>query len=199
MHISTTARLLNPARALAIALTVVVAACASPSTPDLGPVKFTGQPIRLNATAIEFVDQYRPPVAAPNVDHLMPQAPAAAIRTWAAARLQTAGAGGRIRVTIIDASVVAVKLPVRTGIAGPFYNEQDTRYDAAIEVSVEFLGTTQVQNAARTRVVRSRTVAEDISINDRNQVWHDMLQSMMDDVDAQLSAGVRQYLAPVVL
>ena len=95
--------------------------------------------------------------------------------------------------------IVAVPLPIRTGIAGVFYDEQETRYDAAIEVSVEYLGTTQVQNAARTRVVRSRTVPESISVNDRNLAWHDMLQGMMTELDAQLTAGVRQYLAPVLL
>ena len=194
-----TATSLRPARVLCAALGFVLAACAAASTPDLGPVKFSGPPLRLNAQTIEFVDQYRPPLVAPNVDHLLPQTPSAAVRSWATARLQTAGQSGRVRVTIIDARIVAVPLPIRAGIAGAFYDEQETRYDAAIEVSVEYLGTTQVQNAARTRVVRSRTVPESISVNDRSLAWHDMLRSMMDEVDVQLAAGVRQYLAPVLL
>ena len=189
----------HPVRVLLVVLCLALAACAAVSTPDLGPVKFSGPPLRLNAQTIEFVDQFRPPLAAPNVDHMLPQTPSAAVRSWASARLQTAGQTGRVRVTIIDARIVAVPLPIRTGVAGAFYDEQETRYDAAIEVSVEYLGTTQVQNAARTRVVRSRTVPESITVNDRNLVWHDMLQGMMADVDAQLTAGVRQYLAPILL
>ena len=45
------------------------------------------QPIRFNATEVQFVDNYRPTLAPPNVEHQYPQTPASAVRDWTRARI----------------------------------------------------------------------------------------------------------------
>src|SRR5437667_10992455 len=111
-------RTLSPSLFSTLFLLVGLALTACSSTPPtpIAPIAYTNAtPIRLNAGSIEVVDQFKPPLAAPNVDHLFVQTPAAAVRAWAQGRLRAAGQSGAIRVTIVDASVKAVALPIRTG------------------------------------------------------------------------------------
>lgn len=182
-------------------LAAALAACAATPAPDTVPtVTFTHlAPVRLDAAQVEFVDAYRPTMAPPNVEHQLRQPPATAMRDWVRARIAAVGATGVVRVTVYEASIIAVALPTRQGVGGLLFDEQDTRYEAALEVSIDYTGRGVGQSQARTRVFRTRTVAESITVNQRNQVYYELLRGLMEDLDRQLIAATRQYLGAVVL
>ncbi|PGH52896.1 hypothetical protein CRT60_23445 [Azospirillum palustre] len=183
--------------------TLLLAACQStPPRPAPRPVDFSNfGPIVLNAGTIDVVDAYRP-VGAKHVENRSAVPPAEAVRRWAAERLQTAGGTGRVRVTIRDASIVEVALPTKKGITGYFTNDQAQRYDGRIEVEiageVPDTGNGGFRGVTRSTVTQSTTVAENISLADREATFLEMTRRMMDDLNARLDAGIRKDLAPMV-
>jgi len=183
--------------------TLLLAACQSaPPRPAPRPVDFSNfGPIVLNAGTIDVVDAYRP-TGAKHVENRSAVPPAEAVRRWAAERLQAAGGMGRVRVTIRDASIVEVALPTKKGITGYFTNDQAQRYDGRIEVEiageVPDTGNGGFRGVTRSTVTHSTTVAENISLADREATFLEMTRRMMDDLNARLDAGIRKDLAPMV-
>ena len=47
---------------------------------------------------------------------------------------------------------------------------------------------------ATAAATRSRSVAENISLNDRERVWYEMVEQMMNDVNAELDRQIRQNM-----
>lgn len=185
---------------LALLAPLALTACQVPSSINRNPV-VTFQnvaPLQFDAAQVEFVDLYRPPLAPPNVEHLLQQTPASAARDWARARIAAVGPTGTVRVTVHDASIVEVKLPTRRGVAGLFYNEQEIRYDAALEVSIEYVGRAIGAGQARTRVIRTQTVPETLTVNERSQVFYTLLKGLTDDLDRELTASARRYLGQFI-
>ncbi len=179
-------------------LALGLGACATAAPPQPGPVAFANAAqVRFDAAEVQFVDNYRPTLAPPNVEHQFNQTPAAAVRDWTRARLAAAGASGVVRVIVHDASVVEVKLPTRPGFGGLLYDEQDTRYDGALEVSIEYSGQGRTAQT-RSRVVRTQTLPESATLNQRTQVYSQLMQGLMDDFDRQMQAGIRQYMGAVI-
>ncbi len=183
-------------------LALALSACAGTPAGGNANLSFTHlQPIRFNATEVQFVDNYRPTLAPPNVEHQYPQTPAAAVRDWARARIAAAGTAGIVRVTVVEASVVEVRLPTREGVGGMFFNEENIRYDGAIEVTIDFIpraGTTAGPSQARARAVRTQTMLESSTLNQRSTVYFNLLRGMMDDLDQQLAAAIRQYMQAAI-
>lgn len=183
--------------------TLLLAACQStPPRPAPRPIDFSNfGPIMLNAGTVDVVDAYRP-MGAKHVEGRSAVPPAEAVRRWAAERLQAAGGPGRVRVTIRDASIVEVPLPTKKGITGYFTNDQAQRYDGRIEVEiageVPDTGSGGFRGVTRSTVTQSTTVAENISLADREATFLDLTRRMMDDLNARLDAGIRKDLAPMV-
>jgi hypothetical protein len=107
-----------------------------------------------------------------------------------------------VRVTIRDASIVEVPLPTKKGITGYFTNDQAQRYDGRIEVEitgeVPDTGNGGFRGVTRSTVTHSTTVAENISLADREATFLDITRRMMEDLNARLDAGIRKDLAPMV-
>ncbi|BAI71053.1 hypothetical protein AZL_004150 [Azospirillum sp. B510] len=183
--------------------TLLLAACQStPPRPAPRPIDFSNfGPIVLNAGGIDVVDAYRP-IGGKHVEGRSAVPPAEAVRRWAAERLQTGGGTGRVRVTIRDASIVEVQLPTKTGITGYFTNDQAQRYDGRIEVEitgeVPDSGNGGFRGVTRATVTHSMSVAENISLADREATFLDITRRMMEDLNARLDAGIRKDLAPMV-
>ena len=184
-----------PRAFLAFALLGLLAGCATPAPPPRFPdIRFTQEPkLRLDVGSIDVEDDYRPPFHAPNVEHLFPVSPAHAAENWAHDRLQaTGGSGRRARVRITDASVVEVELPRTGGITGAFTNQQAERYDATLAMSVDILDDHGFpERTASAQVKRSQSVAEDVTPNEREEVWYDMTKKMMADIDRELEKQMR--------
>ena len=177
-------------------------ACAAPAPPrpTYPPITFEDRPqIRLEVGEVEVELAYKAPDAPPHVDHLFPVRLADAAQRWPRDRLAAAGTGFRARYVIQDASVVAVPLKQKGGVTGLLTKEQSERYDARLAIELVIVDTQRRQVAsARAEAVRSRTVPEDITLIERDQVWYEMTQTLMAELDKQLETTIRTSLTPYV-
>lgn len=194
--------LVHWSRRLALLVLPLLAACAQgPQAQPPAAIGF-GQfgPISLDVAAIEVVEQYRMPRSKPQVEHLVSVSPAQAVRIWAGDRLRAAGQGGSARVVIKDASIIEIDLPRTQGMKAYFTKDQAQRYDARIEVEVQGQSPRRgFSGFASAVVTRSVTVAEDISVAGREQVWHTLVRQLTEDLNARLDQEIRRDLAAIVL
>ncbi len=192
---------LSPDRGLAVVVLLASLLGAQPSSAQQGFADITfahKEPIRLDVARVEVVKTFQAPYAPPNVEHRFPIPPDLAVEQWARDRLKPVGAGNLVRVVIKQSSVVEVPLETRGGLVGFFKTEQSERYDAVLEVWVEVRNDFGRQGYAGATVKRSQTVPEDISPNELRQVWYEMTEKMIKDIDVRLEAGIREYLAGYV-
>ena len=180
-----------------LSLSFLLAACETPAPaqkyPDLTYVHLGA--LNLNVAALDVVSDYRAPLSKPNVEHLFPAKPDQALRRWARDRLKPGGERGSARFVITQASVSETSLKLKTGITGAFTTDQAERYDALIEATLEILGPGGVRRGfASARVVRSRTVPEDISLNDREKMWFSLIEALMKDFNTEMENNIRSNL-----
>lgn len=189
-------------KAAASAALLLLAACtvAAPSQqfPDLTYSHL--EPIRLDVARVDIVDEYRPPLTAPNVDHRAPVPPAQAARNWASDRLIVSGGGARRAVfTIQEAPIIETELDRTTGLRGAFTKDQSERYDATVAVRLEIFNPGGRRAGIATALAkRGRTVAEDVSLNDRRQLWFDMTEGLMEDLNREMENNIRVFLSDYV-
>ena len=192
------AAIMNRRAFLAFAVAGIgLAACESAVQPQRFPeITFAHKaPIALDVAAIEIADTYRPPMAAPNVDHLAPTPPANAVRQWAADRLKAVGQSGVARLVIIDGSLTETPLAGKGGVVGAFTTEQSERYEGAVEAKLEIDDPRYGRTGfAAARATRSSTIAENATLTERETLWFDLVETMMRDFDAEMQRNVDQYL-----
>ena len=180
-----------------------LAACSTPAPPQpqYPPITFQDQaPIRLDVSAVAVESAYQAPAKQPNVDHLFPVSLADTAQNWARDRLSAAGGGFQARYVVQDASVVAVPLKKSTGLTGLVTKDQTERYDARLAVELTILDAQGRQVAsAQSQAVRSRSVREDITLIERDQVWYDMTKDLMVELNQQLDKTIKTALFPYVL
>lgn len=156
-------------------------------------------PINLDVARVEFVDQYRPPLAEPHVEHLFPVSPAAAVERWVSDRIRPMGVQRTLRVYLQDASAVAKPLPSVGGIEAWLTTEQTEEVAGHIAVRAEVVGEGGAVLAYTTADVdRSRTLPEDLTLNERDQLYFELTEAMMNDLDAVFERNIRTYLADYV-
>jgi hypothetical protein len=149
-------------------------------------------PIRLNVADVQVVREYASPGQKPNVEQLFPVLPATVMERWAQDRLKPVGAEGVARAIIKEASVVEVPLPRTRGITGAFTTDQSERYDAVFEMTIEASSRDSGRRAmVSSRATRSRTVPEDITLNDREKVWFELTEAVMNDLNASLEKQIQ--------
>ena len=159
--------------------------------------------MRLDVARIEIADEYQEPLRPPNVDHLFSTPPERAMRRWATERLAASGTPDRYaRFVIQDAKVIETDLPRTRGVRGAFTTDQTQRYDLTLKAAIEIReerGNFQT-GFATASTSRSRTVPEDISVNDREKVWFEMLEQAMNELNTELERQIRtnmtRFLAP---
>lgn len=150
----------------------------------------------LDVSEIEIVDAYQPTLRAPNVDHLMPVAPAAAARQWARDRLTAAGSSGRRAVfTIDDGAVTETPLRRKSGVRGALTVDQSERYDAVLAVRLEIFDIAGRRvGVAEANARRSRSVPEDITLNAREKIWFSITETLANDLNAELDRAIPKFL-----
>ncbi|HEX2113817.1 MAG TPA: hypothetical protein VHM01_05385 [Alphaproteobacteria bacterium] len=150
--------------------------------------------MRFDVERVEIASEYQPPLRAPNVDHLFPTPPERVMRRWAQDRLAANGTPGRfVRFVILDAKVIETNLPRTTGLTGAFTKDQSQRYDLTLSAAIEVRedrGNFRTGYATAS-TSRSRTVREDITVNDREKVWFEMLEQAMNELNAELDRQVK--------
>jgi len=181
---------------------LILAGCTTPSpAPRYPELTFSHlPPIRLDAATLEIVDEFKSPFATPNVEHLMPVSPAAAMRRWALDRLMPVGNGGRIIFTIADAGVVETALAPTPGVRGVVTKDQSERYDAKLLVRISVDGgDNRRRGDVSAEAMRSRTVIEGLSLNEREKIWFQMTEGLVADMDGELEGAIRSFLQPFLV
>lgn len=192
----------NRRTALAGLSGLILAGCTAPSpAPRYPELTFTHlPPIRLDAATLEVVDGFKSPFAAPNVEHLMPVSPAAAMRRWAQDRLRPVGNGGRIVFTIVEAGVTETSLAPTPGVRGVVTKDQSERYDAKLQVRISVDGgDNRRRGDVSADAMRSRTVIEGISLNEREKIWFQMTEDLVTDMNGELETAIRAFLQPFLV
>lgn len=189
----------SPSRRLFLAMAAagLAAGCATQDpTVRFADLTFAGrQPIVLDAGRIEIVDEYRMPLADPNVEHRAPLAPGAAAERWARDVLKPSGTGGRAVFRITRGSLVAADLKTTGGMKGWFTVDQAERYDAAIEGRLDLYGPDgRLLGNASAQATRYQTIAENASLNDRQRLWYNLVEATAKDFAGAMEQAIRREL-----
>lgn len=156
-------------------------------------------PIRLDVARIDYAPRYLAPANSPNIGHEFPTPPVVAAERWIADRLIAAGNRGTAVVTIREATATETRLPLKRGITGAFTTDQEWRYDAKVEIAIEVSDPDSQRSArANAGAIQGRTVGEDASLADREKVWFDLVEQMMNRFDRTFEAQIRKDLAAFV-
>ena len=180
-----------------IVLAFAAACDTAPPPQTLPEITFAHQPpIKLDVRSIDVVSNYRPPMKAPNVEHMLRQNPEASLRRWAHDRLRAVGSTGTARLVIANASIVETPLAKEKGFKATFTTQQSERYDGTIDAAVEVLDARGAQRGfAAARTAYARTVAEDISLYNRERAWFDITDALMKSFNEEIETNMRRYLA----
>lgn len=186
-----------PTFGLAVAICGFLAACQTPDPePAYAELSYAHHgKISLDVRRIEMVRAYVPPAKKPNVEHLSPASPLAAAERWVKDRLRAAGKAGVAQATISRASIIEVPLKRTEGIRGVFTKDQAERYEGQMEITIRILDDSGSEKASvLARASRSRTVAEDVSLIDREKVWFELTEAMMNDINTTLQKQINTNL-----
>ncbi|MBI3514602.1 MAG: hypothetical protein HY060_11135 [Proteobacteria bacterium] len=177
-----------------LAASVLLAACTQPAAvgPRFPEITFQQyRPFEFAVGRVEIVREYVPPLAAPNVDHLFAVPPLRMAEQWARDRLVATGGPGELRFVIKRASVVEAELPRTTGIRGAFTKDQSQRYDAVLEVEIEIRSERGYRDGiVSARAERRQSVAEDISLAERERTWFSLTEALARDLNAELDRNI---------
>jgi hypothetical protein len=201
--IPTTQRLFSRVAPLFLGILTIglVAACDTPPERQRFPeITFQHLPaFKLDVAQIEIESAYR------SADHPddnaaeYPELPEKLVADWARDRLQAVGQRGQATYTIVNARAVRVPLPRSSGLDAALKNEQSDRYELTISVKLDAGNPLLGKSGSLTETVtRSQTVAEDLTLNQREVVLFNLLDSAMKDLNARLEQSIPQYLAPLV-
>lgn len=180
---------------------LALSACAAPSTQQTYPELTYGHHgvINLDVARVEFTNAYQPPLRDPNVEHRAPANPSVVMERWVRDRLRASGVTGEARVVLRDAKIVETRLAVQGGLRGAFTTDQGYRYDANIEVEIQLRDAGGVQRAfAKAQASRSRTVAEDATLAQKDKVLFDLVEATMTEINGEFERQIRQYLGRYV-
>lgn len=194
-------RLIDRRLFLSLAAAGVAAGCTRPDpTVRFADLTFAGRtPIVLDVVGLDVVDEYRMPLADPNVEHRAPLAPGAAAERWARDVLKTSGSGGRAVFRITEGSLVERRLQTTDGVSGWFTVDQAERYDAAIKGRLDLYGADgRPLGNAQAQASRHQTIAEDASLNDRQRLWYTLVEATANDFAGAMEQAIRSQLAPYV-
>ncbi len=184
----------------ALMMLLTVAACQNaPQSYTLAPVSFAReQVIRVNVAKINVVDDTSAAKSAANIEQKMSMPPSDAMRIWAKERLQAVGQTGSLEITLSDASIKEVSLPVKDGFQGFISDEQSKRYDGSLKATLRLYDGQNAMSRAEGDVAisRSQTINEKATIADREKLWHDMATDMARSFDKEAELRLRQYFSP---
>lgn len=186
------------ASTLGLGLLLALAACQSPPPKPAFPQIGFGheETLRLDVGSIAVEQGYRPSLEPPYVGHLFPQPPGQVAQRWAQERLLAMGGPRRAVVTLRDASVREVELPRTSGIKGAFTTDQTERYDARVAADIAIFEPDGRRSAfAQAEATRSTSVPEDATLAEREQIWFQLTEQLMQDFDAEMERQIRGSLS----
>lgn len=183
--------------AFVIALIFGLAACESgvrvQKLPELTFTHLGG--LKLNVARLETGSKYKSPLKRPNVEHLFPAKPVDALQRWAKDTVIPAWQRGLARFTVHEASIIEEKLQMDSSIAGLFTKQQSERYTARVEATLEiFDGFGKRRGFASANAVRSTTIREDATLNERDKAWFTLVEELMNVFDLEMKRNMKRHL-----
>jgi hypothetical protein len=182
----------------------MVASCQTPlpqqKFPDLTWAHL--DPYVFNVGKVEVVSQFTVPLREPHMEHLLPFTVQAAAMNWGRDRIHAGGeAGGTVTFIVEDASAVEVPLEKqKEGVEGYFTDEQSERYDMKVKVKIQVRSSDGLSaGSVAAHAVRTQTVAEDSTLDERERVWFAMTESLMKELNATLEANIPKHLGKFLL
>lgn len=157
-----------------------------PSTPIMPDITFKHKaPLMAAASSVTVTDVYQSTLRKPYVEHEYRLRPNAIAKSWASNRLNLSGAGGKIELRVLDASVVEKELPTKSGIMDFFYIEESTELTASLKVDLLFTdarGTATVSTQAKAKT----TLLENMTLNEIELAYFNMLETLAKEFDQRL-------------
>lgn len=174
-----------------------LAACQPPGKPKYPDITFEHlPPIELNVAEIVINTPYQEPLEPPHVGELFPVSPSRAARRWAEDRLRATGKNGTVTVTIIESGAVETELKRTTGVTGLLTRDQSQSYEVMIEISVEAMDPVGPRaGSASIRVTKKTSVAEDATLNERQETWYKLTQGAMNNFNAAMEKQIGKTLS----
>lgn len=178
---------------------LALAGCQSAPPPRLtfAELRFNNTPpIIFMAERMEVKDEYVAPMKSPFVEHEAPVSPSRALASWAKDHLAyDASAPKSVRVLIREASLRETPLAVTQGFRGAFTNDQAWNYEGTVDVEISLHNDRGFREAsASARMQRTRTLPEKASINDRDKLMYELVETLMRDFSAEMDRNIRQYM-----
>ena len=195
-------RVARHAPVFVVALALAAAACQTPPPQGGWPeITFGHRPVlRFDVAEVVVEQAYNAPLEAPHVAHDFPVPPATAAERWARDRLAAAGRSGRLIYEVREASAVETPLEIRSGFEGLINIEQSERYDARLVVQVRIEDDGGLARASvDVTAERSITVPEDATLQEREEAWFRLTESLLRDFDAEMERRLRQIMAAHIL
>lgn len=151
------------------------------------------QPIRLDVAKVEVKES--PRVAdEKSIDYELPVSLRKTANRWARERIKPVGRQGVAVVTIEQATVTEERLKKTGGFKGAFVTDQTERYRGTLRMTVE-ITSARGEAVARAEGERTRTVAEDATLADREKVWFEMTETLIRRVDKEMDSQIRRHMA----
>lgn len=183
----------------------LLAACAGdPPAPKLAqPVSFEARPPMRIAVAFVSVDSFFTPSGRdPHVEHLHKVTPETVARSWAKARLVATGGPGTAALKILDGAVISEQLEKKGGLTGIFGDQLDTRLKARLKARFIVEKPDAEGNPASwtadVDATAERTILESASLNERDEAYAVLMQSLAAKFDAALTAEIERSMGPVL-
>jgi hypothetical protein len=130
---------------------------------------------------------------------MLPLTPEAATRALLQQRLRAVGGTDRLQAVILDASVREQALETASGVRGWLTTESAARLEGRLEVRVDRLDPAgMVVRSISTAVVRTRAIPEGVAYAERQRIAYELVRDLVNDLDAGLSANVRESYAELV-
>lgn len=150
-------------------------------------------PYNLDVAKIEVETNPAPAPDKGTVVHELPVSLTAVAEKWARQRLKAVGQSGVAVVKVEKASVIEERLKKTGGIRGAFTTDQTERYIGELEMSVS-IADNRGQASARAGSTRTRTIAEDATLAEREKLWFNMVETLARGMDAEMDQQIPAHL-----
>lgn len=174
-----------------------LAACQPPGKPKYPDITFDHlPPIELDVAEIVINTPYQEPLELPHVGEQFPVSPSRAAHRWAEDRLRATGERGSATVTIVESGAVETELKRTTGVTGLLTKDQAQSYEVTIEMSIEAMDPVGPRaGSASIRVTKKTSVAEDATMNEREETWYKLTQNAMNSFNEAIEKQIGKTLS----